>query len=94
MNLLKFGNGLFHVFRPRQLYSRNLLNCAYFATTTTSNNKSDNLEKLSYYELLEVRKDATSREIKANFLKLAKTYHPDVYKGSDINRFKYIKVAY
>lgn len=73
---------------------------AWFATTATgtgsssASNQSDNLEKLSYYQLLEVRPDATSREIKANFLRLAKTYHPDVYKGSDQQRFKFIKIAY
>ncbi|EAR95409.1 DnaJ domain protein (macronuclear) [Tetrahymena thermophila SB210] len=65
---------------------------------STSDNKaqlnSSHLEKLSYYELLEVRKDATAREIKQNYLRLAKTYHPDVYKGSDVDRFKFIKVAY
>ncbi|KAL4464808.1 hypothetical protein ABPG74_011369 [Tetrahymena malaccensis] len=55
---------------------------------------TSHLEKLSYYELLEVRKDATAREIKQNYLKLAKTYHPDVYKGSDVDRFKFIKIAY
>lgn len=49
---------------------------------------------MSYYELLEIRKDASAREIKANFIHLAKTYHPDVYKGPDKDRFKYIKVAY
>ncbi|KAL4508023.1 hypothetical protein ABPG72_021396 [Tetrahymena utriculariae] len=55
---------------------------------------TSHLEKLSYYELLEVRKDSTAREIKQNYLRLAKTYHPDVYKGSDVDRFKFIKIAY
>ena len=29
-----------------------------------------------------------------NYLKLAKIYHPDVYKGADRNRFQKIQEAY
>ena len=39
--------------------------------------------KLNYYEILEVNPTATPRQIKNNYHKLAKIYHPDVYKGKD-----------
>ncbi len=32
--------------------------------------------------------------IRKNYLKLAKIFHPDVYKGSDKGRFEQIKKAY
>jgi len=37
---------------------------------------------------------ATPTIIKKNYLKLAKIYHPDVYKGADKNRFQKIQEAY
>jgi curved DNA-binding protein CbpA len=37
---------------------------------------------------------ATQTNIRKNYLKLAKIYHPDVYKGSDKNRFQKIQTAY
>jgi len=41
-----------------------------------------------------VPSNATPVTIKKNFLKLAKIYHPDVYKGADKTRFNKIQEAY
>ena len=38
--------------------------------------------------------NATPTTIKKNYIKLAKLYHPDVYKGADKNRFQKIQEAY
>jgi DnaJ-domain-containing protein 1 len=40
-------------------------------------------QKKTYYQILEVPISATMVNIKQNYLKLAKIYHPDVYKGKD-----------
>ena len=46
-----------------------------------------------YYKVLECSKNASEAEIKKAFYKLAKKYHPDVYKG-DENKIKQINEAY
>ena len=61
----------------------------YFST----NSDAPNLQN-SFYDILELKPACTQREIRKNYLRLAKTYHPDVYKGSDKDRFKRIKEAY
>ena len=43
------------------------------------------------YQILEVPSNATPTTIKKNYLKLAKVYHPDVYKGADKTRFEKIQ---
>jgi curved DNA-binding protein CbpA len=48
----------------------------------------------TFYQILEVPTSATPTIIKKNYLKLAKIYHPDVYKGADRNRFQKIQEAY
>lgn len=48
----------------------------------------------THYQILELPSSATPRDIKKNFIKLAKIYHPDVYRGSDKLRFTKIKEAY
>ena len=41
------------------------------------------MNKRDYYEVLGVSKDASDKEIKSAFRKLAKQYHPDVNKAPD-----------
>ena len=52
-------------------------------------------EKRDYYEVLGINKNASTDEIKKAYRKLAKTYHPDVYKGDDAEeKFKEVQEAY
>lgn len=52
-------------------------------------------QKRDYYEVLEVRQDASQEEIKKAFRRLARQYHPDVNKAEDAaDRFKEINEAY
>jgi len=52
-------------------------------------------EKRDYYEVLGVPKDATQRDIKKSFRKLAFKYHPDKNKAPDAEeKFKEIGEAY
>jgi len=39
---------------------------------------------MDFYDILEVSYNATDKEIKKSYLKLAKRYHPDVY-NSNVN---------
>jgi DnaJ-class molecular chaperone len=65
-------------------------NIRYFSTSTASAKNT----KKTYYQLLEVPSNATMANIKNNYLRLAKIYHPDVYKGKDKDRFQRIQEAY
>lgn len=47
---------------------------------------------INLYEILEVEKDATTREIKVSYYKLSKMHHPD--KGGDSEKFHKIVLAY
>ncbi len=47
---------------------------------------------MNYYEILQIKKDASPEEIKKAFHKLAHKYHPD--KGGDEKKFKEINEAY
>ncbi|CAD8203550.1 unnamed protein product [Paramecium pentaurelia] len=51
-------------------------------------------QQINYYTILELNATCTQKQIKQNYLKLAKIYHPDIYKGNDTNRFKLIQEAY
>ncbi len=53
------------------------------------------MNKRDYYEVLGVSKDASDKEIKSAFRKLAKQYHPDVNKAPDAaEKFKEAQEAY
>jgi molecular chaperone DnaJ len=55
------------------------------------------MPKKNYYEILGVSKDATEKEIKKAYRRLAKQYHPDIYKGDKEEaeeKFKEISEAY
>ena len=56
--------------------------------------KTKNKKQKTYYQILEVPTTASQTSIKKNYLKLAKIYHPDVYKGADQHRFTKIQEAY
>ena len=49
---------------------------------------------MDYYQIIEVFPSATEVEMKKSFLKLAKKYHPDVYKGVNKEHFKKILEAH
>ena len=55
------------------------------------------MSKKDYYEILNVSRDATEKEIKKAYRRLAKQYHPDTYKGDKKEaeeKFKQISEAY
>ena len=55
------------------------------------------MPKKDYYEILGVGKDAKEAEIKKAYRRLAKQYHPDIYKGEKSEaeeKFKEISEAY
>ncbi len=54
------------------------------------------MTKRDYYEVLEIKKNATDDEIKKSYRRLAKKYHPDLNKGdkSAEEKFKEISEAY
>ena len=49
---------------------------------------------MNYYDLLGVASSASDKELKIAYLKLAKKYHPDVYKGVNQDHFKRVNEAY
>ena len=55
-------------------------------------NPNQNINNNEYYELLHVKKNATSSEIKKSYRKLAMKHHPD--KGGDPEKFKEITEAF
>ena len=60
----------------------------FFSTKAAKKNSK------TFYQALELKTDASQKEVKDHYIKLAKIYHPDVYKGSDKARFELIKQAY
>lgn len=53
------------------------------------------MNKRDFYEVLEIDKNSNEQEIKRAYKKLAKKYHPDIYKGEDGDaKFKEIAEAY
>jgi curved DNA-binding protein CbpA len=54
-----------------------------------------NYAQMDYYDILEVERDANDLEIKKSYLKLAKKYHPDVYKSAvNMDHFKRVNEAF
>ena len=49
---------------------------------------------INYYEILEIDKNATDIDIKSQFKKLSKIYHPDVKSTGNEHKFKEINNAY
>lgn len=43
---------------------------------------------MDYYEILEVSPSADPKTLKKAYLKIAKKYHPDIYKGVNTDYFK------
>lgn len=53
------------------------------------------MDKRDFYEVLEVPKNSTQKEIKSAFKKLAKKYHPDISKEANAKeKFQEIQEAY
>ena len=48
----------------------------------------------TYYEILEVTPKATNKEIKLQYIKLVKQYHPDNGESGSEEKFKEISKAY
>ena len=73
-----------------------MLNYIYRLRTTTTHTHYNyaTLTTKTLYQVLEVPNNATTTIIKKNYLKLAKIYHPDLYKGNDRQRFQKIQEAY
>ncbi|KRX03937.1 DnaJ domain [Pseudocohnilembus persalinus] len=83
MIINKFNQSLKHV----KGLCLNKNSTKYFATISQLDPKKD------YYSVLGVSKSATEKEIKSSFYKMAKKYHPDVYKGSQ-DKIKEVNEAY
>ena len=58
--------------------------------------KSPDTEKTNYYEILNVERSATEKEINVSYRKLALKYHPDRNRNSKEaeEKFKEISMAY
>jgi DnaJ-domain-containing protein 1 len=65
--------------------------CYTFATAATATKPK---AQKTLYQILEIPSKAPQSNIRKNYLKLAKLYHPDVYKGSDKGRFEQVQKAY
>ena len=46
------------------------------------------MENMNYYEILEIKENASEEVIKAAYKALAKKYHPDSFQGSSLEREK------
>jgi len=72
--------------------------CRSFATAAAGE-KSKPEKRITYknknfYHILQVDTKISDKELKAQYFKLAKIYHPDVYKGINTEHFKKLAEAY
>lgn len=51
-------------------------------------------KKQTYYQILDLPQNANQKKIKAQFYRLSKIYHPDVYKGAELEKYGNIIKAY
>lgn len=54
-------------------------------------------KKMNYYEILQVKKNASQEEIRNSYINLIKKYHPDIYQGDKSfaeKKSKEVNVAY
>ncbi|CAI2374975.1 unnamed protein product [Moneuplotes crassus] len=65
-----------------------------FCTTQAAEEEVMNLNKMDYYELLQVSPSANEKELKRAYLKIAKKYHPDIYEGVNPDYFKKANEAF
>jgi curved DNA-binding protein len=49
---------------------------------------------MDHYQILQCNPTANEADLKKSFLKLAKKYHPDVYKGTNKEHFKKVLEVY
>lgn len=69
------------------------LQCSFFATKKTAP-KTKDYSKLTHYEILNINPSANQKQLKLAYYELAKKFHPDTYRGTDTEYFKYIQKAY
>ena len=69
---------------------------ARFATDSKSAQKEEKFDysRKDFYALLNVEHSANDRQLKLAYFKMAKLYHPDVYKGINQDHFKKVSEAY
>jgi len=56
--------------------------------------RSFDYSKMDYYEVLQISPAANQKDLKKAYLKLAKQYHPDIYKGINQDHFKKANEAF
>ncbi len=49
---------------------------------------------MTHYDLLGVSHTASDKEMKVAYLRMAKKFHPDLYKGINKDHFKKVNEAY
>lgn len=68
---------------------------ANFATASEGAKEAKfDYRKMTHYELLNVSHQASDKEMKVAYHKMAKKYHPDIYKGINKDHFKRVNEAY
>ena len=68
-----------------------------FSSATASKPAQDikfDYSKMDYYQILEVLPSADTKQLKLAYLKAAKKYHPDIYKGINQGHFTKINEIY